>query len=109
MQQDRLNYAAQTQGYRRSKASGTECRVTGQTWGRLPAMLFSENASLFLISALADWKLQRRVKKIIGLSNQVNFFCKKYADQQTQSVNQEPDMNETLTRRNDDTRGTTVQ
>ena len=60
-----------------------------------PYYAFSENASLFLISALADWKLQRRVKKIIGLSNQVNFFCKKYADQQTQSVNQEPDMNET--------------
>ena len=31
MQQDRLNYAAQTQGYRQSKASSTECRVTGQT------------------------------------------------------------------------------
>ena len=61
-----------------------------------PCYAFSKNSSLFLISALADWKLQRRVRKIIGLSNQVNFFfCKKYTNKQTQSVNQEPDMNET--------------
>jgi hypothetical protein len=30
MQQDRSNYATQTQGYRQSKASSTKCRVTGK-------------------------------------------------------------------------------
>ena len=36
-----------------------------------PYYAFSKNASLFLISALVDWKLQHGVKKIKGLSNQV--------------------------------------